>query len=366
MAAGAGGDLKRNIDFISAEQQERDENLKREREGTVPDASERGNAFRKSYITNLNVSADDRKNNPKSYYTYPEGLGLSDGESYVSFRFYEYVPPFTTKSASTSRTSAAGYNSNLTKGFTQPAKYSQDAGGGELERVLLYMPQDIQAQYGVEWGGKSIQNVTAGILGAAGGGPQGRKVTDFLKSIKVGTTDAAVAGATKTALSALQTVGQGDGLNINDILGSTRGIVINPNTELLFSGFNLRAFDLNFKLVAQSAKEAKNIQKIISIFKYAMLPSLQVGKNGFEDEGTGFIKVPFLVQPTFMLGGKPNEYISQFKQCAITSMNVNYTGEGNFMTYQDGEPVSILLSLSFAETKLIYRDEISTNGGVSF
>lgn len=337
--------------------------------GTVPDESERGNAFRTSYITNLNVSADDRKNNAKSYYTYPEGLGLSDGESYVSFRFYEYVPPFTSKNGSSQgRTSTAGYNSNLTKGFTQPAKYSEESGGGELERILLYMPQDIQAQYGVEWGGKSIQNVTAGALSAAGA--PGRTLENMLtklsayKNTAQGIKDVAITTATQGALSALQAVGQGDGLNINDILGSTRGIVINPNTELLFSGFNLRAFDLNFKLVAQSVNEAKNIQKIISIFKYAMLPS--IAQDATLDVASGFIKVPFLVQPAFMLGGKPNEYISQFKQCAITSMNVNYTGEGNFMTYQGGEPVSILLSLSFAETKLVYRDEISTNGGVSF
>ena len=340
---------------------------------TLPAAEfdERGVNVRKTYLTNLNVNTEERKDNQKLYYTYPRNLALgSDKESYVSFRFYEYVPPFQTKNAAKSgRTSTAGYNSNLTTGFTRPAKYSQDAGGGELERVLLYMPQDIQSQYGVEWGGKSIQNVTAGALSTASSG--GNNLTDFLNKISnnvrtspQGVKDAAITGATKAALQALSAVGQGDGLNINDILGSTRGIVINPNTELLFTGFNLRSFDLNFKLVAHSEDEAKDIKKIISIFKYAMLPSIAYDET-FKG-ASGFIKVPFLVQPAFMLGGNPNEYVSQFKQCAITSMNVNFTGEGNFMTYKDGAPVSILLSLSFAETKLVYRDEINTGKGVSF
>ena len=45
------------------------------------------------------------------------------------------------------------------------------------------------------------------------------------------------------------------------------------------------------------------------------------------------------------------------KLCALTGVGVNYTGDGNWATYQDGSPISMLLTLSFKEVMPIYNED---------
>ena len=51
--------------------------------------------------------------------------------------------------------------------------------------------------------------------------------------------------------------------------------------------------------------------------------------------------------------------------CAITNVDVNYTPDVAYATYDDsknpGQPVAIELSIGFQETKLVFADEISDN-----
>ena len=59
-----------------------------------------------------------------------------------------------------------------------------------------------------------------------------------------------------------------------------------------------------------------------------------------------------------MKGDEPHPYLIQFKPCAISKVEVNYTPDGTFATYSDGSPVATELRLSFQETKLIFEDEV--------
>ena len=47
-------------------------------------------------------------------------------------------------------------------------------------------------------------------------------------------------------------------------------------------------------------------------------------------------------------------FLHRFKQCFLTNVSVNYTGEGVYATYDDGTPVSMNLNLSFKELAPIY------------
>lgn len=311
---------------------------------------------------------------PKSIQSYPQALqDMTGSVDYVQFRFKKYKAPFGLNRQN--GTNAQGAVSGSAAAYNYTAQYLDDS---DLPIVLMYMPEDIASRYGSEWGGKSIQNATVGAL--EGFGATGAKVTNILQNLKQ-TIDAAAestfTAAVSEGLSALQKLGQGEGLNLNDVFGGTKGIVLNPNTELLFVGFNLRSFDLNFKMVARNAPEAAMIRNIITTFKRAMLPSqsndsldaetIDFGSKYFGTKGDrlNFIQVPDLVEVTFMHNGKPHEFIAQYKPCAITEVGVNYTADGSYATYRDGEPVAINLSLRFAETKLVYKEDVRY-GGVSF
>ena len=73
---------------------------------------------------------------------------------------------------------------------------------------------------------------------------------------------------------------------------------------------------------------------------------------------TNFIQVPNVCRVSFMKGGRLNEYVPQYKMCAITQVDINYTPDGTYATYSDGEMVAIELSLAFQETKLIFAEEV--------
>ena len=67
-----------------------------------------------------------------------------------------------------------------------------------------------------------------------------------------------------------------------------------------------------------------------------------------------------------MTGAGVNKKLAQYKPCAMTRVQVNYTPDGTYATYQDGSPVAIELQLGFMETKLIFAEEISYTGEASF
>ena len=75
----------------------------------------------------------------------------------------------------------------------------------------------------------------------------------------------------------------------------------------------------------------------------------------------GFIGVPKIIQVSFMKGGGENVNLPKYKMCALTNVDVNYTPDGSYATYMDGQPVAIGLSLSFQETKICYSEDVGVS-----
>ena len=85
---------------------------------------------------------------------------------------------------------------------------------------------------------------------------------------------------------------------------------------------------------------------------------------GFNSNGdnaginNGFIGLPDLCQVVFMQGAGMHPVLPKFKMCAITDVSVNYTPDGSYATYGDGQPVAIELGLTFQETKMVFQEDI--------
>ena len=66
-----------------------------------------------------------------------------------------------------------------------------------------------------------------------------------------------------------------------------------------------------------------------------------------------------------MRGAIEHKALPRYKMCAITSVDVNYTPDGAYATYNDndnpGQPVAIELSIGFQETKLVFAEEIEND-----
>ena len=134
------------------------------------------------------------------------------------------------------------------------------------------------------------------------------------------------------------------------------GAVFNNNAELLFSGPSLRQFSFTFLFYPREPPEAIMVRKIIRAFKQSM--SVKRSKTSL------LLKAPHTFAIQYMTAdqkGKliPHPYLNRFKECALTSCNVDYTPENTYMTYNGNEKsmTAYRLSLSFSELEPLFDDE---------
>ena len=143
---------------------------------------------------------------------------------------------------------------------------------------------------------------------------------------------------------------------VKNILARTKGIVVNPNLELLFQKPTLRPFSFQFKLSARSKPEAGEIIKIIRFFKQNMAPQKGGGSGG--ESANLFLKAPNTFQIHYMhKGTEEHPYIGRAKECAMTSFEVDYTPDGNYSTLRDGFMTSYTISMSLKELEPVFYED---------
>jgi len=307
-------------------------------------------------------------NNSLRYPTQPSLL--TEESDYVAFRFFKYAPPFKNRVAGEYR--LPGTDGNAAGKLMQAYDYNQTGNNGDAtyeklegERgrdILLYMPEDVSTGYKANWQGKAFSNIGAEFLRTIGNGKQALSTaTNAGKEALERSVPVLGAIAVSRMIGSIT----GDSITADDIFSSTSGAILNPNVELLFGGVDLRNFSLTYKLVPRNDTETVIINDIIKRFKRAMLPTTNPGEiMGFNSNGdnaginNGFIGLPDLCQVVFMQGAGMHPVLPKFKMCAITDVSVNYTPDGSYATYGDGQPVAIELGLTFQETKMVFQEDI--------
>ena len=300
---------------------------------------------------------------------------------YVFFQFGKYLPPFSREAGYTSfleegTAAEVDLQNPLTNASTYEL-YNSSANNLDVSRsannIVLPIPQDLSNEIQQVWQGKQFTATGRAALAAIAGGNMSY-AKDVVKNI-TGNAKAIQTSLTSLALNSIP--GVGGNIAFNDVSGSTRGIVINPNAELLYDSPEMREVGMIFRLVPRNKDESATIRNIIKTFRAASMPSW--GATGGEPLVGGFgsnpedvslenianyggednwIRVPNLCKFTFMHGDIPHPWLIQFKPCAISRVEVNYTSDGTFATYSDGAPVAVELSLNFMETKLVFADEV--------
>jgi len=303
--------------------------------------------------------------------SYPRNRVYEEHTDYITFEFYKYLAPFG------SGAGVRGTNAKADEAlsvYQNRGKYDNAKLDDTLAKILLYMPEDIQTATGAQWGEKSFTNTGRDFLAGAGKMLEGN-VGEALQKIGEGIGRGAgrlpsfVAASIASGINNLPG-GIGGDLKLNDVLSGAKGIVLNPNVELLYQGYGLREFDHVFKFTPHNKDEAKEIQNIVNTFRKAALPQADgvtgpgASKEDLAKQGSdkvvndNYIGVPNLVKVRYMKGKKDHPFLPKYLYCVITDLNINYTPDGVYATYEDGSPVATTLSVSFTETKLIYRENI--------
>ena len=255
-------------------------------------------------------------------------------------------------------------------------------GKSKIKTILLPIPSNISDSNSTKYGDSSLNSIGAaavgGILDVMGSGKE------FTKGMKEGSEDAitksvqtlkkiadssggigGVQGFVTRSLASKAAGLVGVNVTADQLLARTTGEILNPNMELLFNGPSLRSFRFSFKMTPRNRDEAIEIKNIIRCFKTHMAPKVSSGP-GSTTTNTTFLSTPNVFELRYRQGATEHSFLNKFKQCFMESINVSYTADGTYATYDDGTPVSMVMTLSFKEIEPVYDvdygDEITGVG----
>lgn len=290
---------------------------------------------------------------PKGPYRYPREEAFQATTDYVKLQFFKYIPPFGTEGGGQAGATQAQYNQ------------SSSGVGEKYSTLYLYMPEDIEGEYGGNWEKQNFSEVARGVMSTFGKGAAEAGTASALgeafNTFETTTENFFTKGTgVANAISSILSNTNFGSVTVNDVFSVATGQVLNPNTEVLYRGPKMRNFSLSFKMLPRNLKDADEIRNIIQVFKVATLPNF----GGAGDKNASFVSLPQLVDVTFMTGNKPNEWVTQYKPAVITNFNVSYTPDGAWATGPDGAPVATKISIDFQETKMVYANEVSGGGAL--
>jgi hypothetical protein len=201
-------------------------------------------------------------------------------------------------------------------------------------------------------GGKSLSDFLTGKETYAGTIPKdtpGANANEKLRNaISLLLSNQAQKAATaQLAISAVNVFGAN--VSFNSLLARSDSKILNPNMELLFNNVTLRTFRFSFKLAPRDPREALEVKSIIRSLKKNM--AVKGASNGT------FLETPNIFKLTYRKGNQNHPFLHRFKDCALSDMNVQYTGDNVYATYADGTPVSMILNLTFKELLPIYAED---------
>jgi len=275
--------------------------------------------------------------------------------------------------------------------------------------VKLPMPNSLADSNNVSWGPDQLNALTAavasGVMGASNEAitgvinfikAEGKGDRNIIQSLLAGLQGAGqfVGEKLNESSNALNTVGnqlttEGSNLNVlgRSVLGSSllnflqqgvtpesilsrgAGLVPNNNLALLFNSPTLREFTFSWKMSPRSREEAIRVNNILRFFKQGMAP-----KKASDTKSGGasfFLGTPNIFDIHFKTSREKgsgynqlfnrNDSVLRIKTCACTGAAVNYTPEGMWNAYEEGQPVAITLTLRFSELEPIYDTDYDNN-----
>ena len=260
----------------------------------------------------------------------------------------------------------------------QGIRRGQNTFGDPMGSCILPIPNRLGVSQGVNWGEgranavelgafQAVSGATRNLLGKDGGGlikllsdgaTQARSVfntvSDQLRNNNGGANAGAVINATiaKSVLSRI-----GINVDVDQFLTRETGAAINPNLELLFGGPQLRTFSFVFNFAPNDQDEAREVRMIQRWFRQGMLPQKLTNFQG----GSLFLGSPNIFRLCYKNNQRRIKGLNTFKICAVTSVQVDFTPDSVYQSYEDEEavsqPVRSTMKVDFNELTPIFAND---------
>ena len=224
-----------------------------------------------------------------------------------------------------------------TSGETSTVSVPRAGTRNAVATIALYMPNTVEVTHKANYGEAEIGLAVAGVLGALRGSAEGFDTDQLIQSVKN--------EAGRTLAGALETAGA---TGAKAALEIQQGKVTNNRTEMKFESIDRRSFSFTFKMLPKDAQEAKNIEDIVTLFRYHSMPEFEGGNT------TGRTMI---IPSTFNIQYQGTSALHYIGECALESVNVKYGGERP-QFFRDGQPVETELTLQFKELDLVTKEKI--------
>lgn len=143
--------------------------------------------------------------------------------------------------------------------------------------------------------------------------------------------------------------GLGDYL-FNNLQLATRK-TFNPAVETLYRSPNPRNWQWNIEFQPTSKEEADNFIRIVEMLKQHSYPTQDLGGILYTFPGT--------IDFYFRINGEESKVLPKsLQKCFLKSVQLDYTQQGFYAHFKDGNPVTITLTLDIAETRLLDRSDL--------
>jgi len=218
-------------------------------------------------------------------------------------------------------------------------------------RIRLYMPNTVPATEQIqEWKSQTFPGPRGQALKRAldqAGDLLGNPAGDQ----GVGQQSSNVTGAGNQML--LDFLASQVNMDANTALALGRGVVYNPNVELLYKQPTLRKFSLDFNFIPKSQQDTRVVDEIISEFKFWSSPDV---------EKENFLTIPHLWLVTYHNASKGTfSRMNPWRPAALEAVVVQDNPLSDLhSTIEDPEgdvPVHTKLMMSFVETDIITRKD---------
>ena len=223
------------------------------------------------------------------------------------------------------------------------------------DSVAIYLPSDINDN--VKAGYQDFDTGFAGFV-ALSGGKILRNIADndfegAAKSFIGKGKDILLDLGKRAAIGAYGGLLSGDG--VTNAFDKAFGQMVNPFIEVAFDGMGVRTFNYSFDFRPKSSRETKEVQAIIQLFRFHMVPE-QKGSNHRYMTLPSTFDIHYMYQTNE--ASKENEFYSKIATCVLTGCDVNYTPDG-VKSFESGAPTHITMSLNFMETEMLTKEKIN-------
>lgn len=222
------------------------------------------------------------------------------------------------------------------------------AAGGKMARqqkrltkaIALHVPNQLSIRYGIQW---DVEETAGAQMAAVAG-------TEIVKAIGTLGTKSNVGGSVGNIATNLSLSKGPQGA----FLSASSGIAANPLKENLFKNVDFRTFNFEYQFFPRTPAEARNVREIIHQFKLHMHPE-------YKDNNNFLFIYPSEFDIAYYNNGRENLNLHRHTSCVLTEMNVNYTPNGMFNSFDNGMPTQINVQLTFKELAILTKKQIEDN-----